>query len=94
LLYAVILSLLFTGIRMVYSVVAILSSSKSLNPITGDIGYRVGLSFIPELIVIIILVHIGMATLNLRRDVKNDVGRQKQSHYGRRNSPSTLEGGA
>ncbi len=92
LLYAVLFSLPFAGIRMVYSVVSILAPSKNLNPTNGAIGFRVGLSFIPELIAILAFVYVGLATHMLRRGVKNTVEGQIRSVHGSRGEASKLEG--
>ncbi|KAE9380391.1 hypothetical protein N431DRAFT_522467 [Stipitochalara longipes BDJ] len=93
LLYAVLFSLPFAGIRMVYSVISILAPSKSLNPTTGAIGLRIGLSFIPELIAILALTYVGLATHKLRRDVKGAGEGQARSTRLSRRDPSKLERG-
>lgn len=93
LLYAVLLSLPFIGIRMMYSVISILAPSKSLNPTSGSVGIRVGLSFIPELIAMLALVYAGLATLTLRREVKNTVEGEMHSAPRSRDNPSKLERG-
>jgi len=67
LLFAVLLTLPFTGIRTIYSVTAFLSGSAKLNPVTGSLGFRVGLSFVPELISALIFLVAGLVTYNTRR---------------------------
>ena len=69
-LYALLFSLPFVGIRMIYTVISILAPSTSLNPISGAIGLRIGLSFIPELVAILAYVYAGLTTHMLRRDMK------------------------
>jgi hypothetical protein len=92
-LYAVLFSLPFTGIRMMYGVVSILAPSKNLNPTNGAIGFRISLSFIPELIAILAFVYVGLATHTLRRDIKNTVEREVQPAHRYREDPSKLERG-
>lgn len=52
---------------MMYSTVSILAPSKSLSPVNASVGLRVGLSFIPELIVVIGFVVAGILTRHVRR---------------------------
>jgi len=93
LLYAVLFSLPFAGIRMVYSVISIVAPSKSLNPTTGAVGLRIGLSFIPELIAILALTFAGLATHTLRREVKQTREGQVLSVHGGGRDDSKLERG-
>jgi len=78
---------------MVYAVVSIIAPSKNLNPITGAIGFRIGLSFIPELIAILALTFVGLATHTLRREVKTTIGGQVRAIDMGRRDPSKLERG-
>ncbi len=77
---------------MIYSVISILAPSKNLNPITGAIGYKIGLSFIPGLIVIRAFVTVGLATIDLRRVVKDTLEGQVQSSRGPKLRPPNMEG--
>lgn len=92
LLYAVLSSLPFIGIRMMYSVISILAPSKSVNPTSGSYGLRIGLGFIPELIAMLALVYAGLTTHSLRREVKNTIGEMEPTHRSK-NNPSQLERG-
>jgi protein-S-isoprenylcysteine O-methyltransferase Ste14 len=76
---------------MLYSVLSILAPSKSLNPESGAIGLKIGLSFIPELIAMLGLVFVGLATLNLRRMVEEARGRGVQSSHEYRERRSKVE---
>jgi hypothetical protein len=87
----VLFSLPFAGIRMMYGVVSILAPSKSLNPTNGAIGFRIGLSFMPELIAILAFVYVGLATHTLRRDIRNTVEGEIQPAHQYRENPSKLE---
>lgn len=69
-LYALLFSLPFIGLRMMYSVISILAPSSSLNPIGGAIGLRIGLSFMPELISVLAYIYAGLVTHTLNRAVK------------------------
>jgi hypothetical protein len=89
----VLFSLPFVGIRMVYSVVSILAPSTALNPTSGAIGLRIGLSFIPELIATLAMVYTGLATHSLRRYVKNTVEGRVQRPHRNINDPSKMERG-
>jgi len=90
-LYVVLFSLPFAGIRMLYSVISILSPSKSLNLESGAIGLKIGLSFIPELIVILAFLFVGLATHRLRSMVKKALRHEVQSNQGYRARPSKME---
>jgi hypothetical protein len=61
-LYAVLVSLVPTGIRVIYSVVAFFVDSSTLNPITGSLAIRVVLSVVPEMVAVIILLGAGLMT--------------------------------
>jgi hypothetical protein len=76
-----------------YSVISILAPSKSLNPTSGSIGLRIGLSFVPELIAVLVLVCAGLATHTLRREVKNTIEGERHFAHPSRDNPSKLERG-
>jgi len=69
LLYVALLSLPFTGIRIMTGAVYIFTRSADLNPVTGTLGFRVGLDLIPELITILAFVFVGIATRNVAREI-------------------------
>ncbi|KAF4951714.1 hypothetical protein FSARC_12837 [Fusarium sarcochroum] len=66
LLIAVIITLVFVGIRVIYTLIALTSNDADLNPITGTLAIRVVLSFLPELIAALILLAAGLLTRNIR----------------------------
>jgi len=70
LLRGVILSLPFTLLRLIFSTVSIFTQSPHWNPLTGDIGFRVALMFLPELCTTLIFIYVGFSTHTLRRDTK------------------------
>ncbi|PVH85002.1 hypothetical protein DL98DRAFT_584059 [Cadophora sp. DSE1049] len=70
LLCAVLFSLPFVCVRLIYSVVSIFSPSKDLNPVSGSLGLRIGLSFLMELITVIGFTLVGLATHGIRRQVQ------------------------
>lgn len=63
LLMTVCFSMVFIGVRVLYSLVAMCTQQASLNPITGSLAVRVVLSFLPELIAAIAYVAAGVKTL-------------------------------
>jgi hypothetical protein len=65
LLYGILVSLPFTVARLMDSALGILHPTKSLNPLIGSLGLKLGLSFIPELIATLILVVVGIWTRNV-----------------------------
>jgi len=67
LLHAVIASLVFTGIRVIYALVALCTQDPYLSPINGTLVVRVLLSFLPESISALLLVAAGVLTRNVRR---------------------------
>ncbi|KAI0123288.1 hypothetical protein BJ170DRAFT_736528 [Xylariales sp. AK1849] len=65
LLDAVLVAIPFIGIRVITSLVYFTTQNPALNPSTGEIGYRVGLGFIEELVVSIGFVVVGILTRNI-----------------------------
>ena len=61
-MYAVLVSLVPTGIRVIYSVVAFFVDSSTLNPITGSLAIRVVLSVVPEMVAVVLLLGAGLMT--------------------------------
>lgn len=75
LLYAVLLALPLLVIRIVTSLVYFTTGNQALNPVSGDIGYKVGLGLIEELIMTIGFVIAGIATRNIGTgDIATNVG--------------------
>ncbi|KAH6658430.1 hypothetical protein BKA67DRAFT_533583 [Truncatella angustata] len=81
LLYAVALAIPFLGIRIITSLVYFSTQNQSLSPVTGDIGYKVGLGFIEELIVTVAFVFAGVATRNVGRDRSNTRVRSEERRW-------------
>jgi hypothetical protein len=77
---------------MLYSVISILAPSKSLNPESGATRLKIGLSFVPELIAMLGLVFVGLATHNLRRMVEDTLGQGVQSSHEYREQRSKVDG--
>lgn len=55
-------SLVFIGVRVFYSVVTLSTRDAYLNPTTGSMAIRVVLAFFPELIATIIYIAAGLKT--------------------------------
>ncbi|RLM00021.1 hypothetical protein CFD26_107463 [Aspergillus turcosus] len=62
LLATICFSLVFIGIRVFYSLVALCTQRASLNPVTGSLAIRVVLSFLPEVIATLAYIFAGMKT--------------------------------
>jgi hypothetical protein len=65
-LIAVAIGLIFVGIRVIYTLVALTSNDADLNPITGTVAIRVVLSFLPELIAVLVYMVAGFLTRDIR----------------------------
>jgi hypothetical protein len=70
LLYAILFTLIFTGIRVTYSVITTFTQIQDLARL--PIGLRVGLSFILELISVLSFVVVGVMTRNVRLMAKEE----------------------
>ncbi|WZH49448.1 uncharacterized protein QYS62_010649 [Fusarium acuminatum] len=66
LLIAVAIGLIFVGIRVIYTLIALTSNDANLNPITGTLAIRVLLSFLPELIALLVYLVAGVLTGDIR----------------------------
>jgi hypothetical protein len=64
-LYAILISIPFIGLRLMDSVLGIVHPTQNLNPMTGSLGLKLGLSFIPELIAVLVLISAGILTRNV-----------------------------
>lgn len=60
------IGLVFVGIRVIYTLVALTSNDADLNPITGTLAIRVVLSFLPELIAVLVYLVAGLLTRDIR----------------------------
>ncbi|KUI56000.1 hypothetical protein VP1G_03377 [Cytospora mali] len=67
LLYSVIFSLVFVGIRVIYSLVAFTTQKAYLSPVNGSLTVRVLLRFLPELIATLSFIFAGIQTRRLHR---------------------------
>ncbi|KAJ5116566.1 hypothetical protein N7456_000914 [Penicillium angulare] len=65
-------ALVFIGIRVIYTLVAVLTQNKDLSPITGTMAVRVVLMFLPECAATLIFVFVGLKTRHIR-DIKKKV---------------------
>ncbi|KAL7905877.1 hypothetical protein GGI35DRAFT_483154 [Trichoderma velutinum] len=68
LLWSVLISDVFSGIRVIYTLVAFVTQDETLNPLTGSLTIRVLLSLIPELVCVLALLTAGLLTRNTARD--------------------------
>ncbi|KIL92291.1 hypothetical protein FAVG1_04700 [Fusarium avenaceum] len=66
LLIAAAIGLVFVGIRVIYTLVALTSNDADLNPITGTLTVRVVLSFLPEIIAVLAYLVAGLLTRDIR----------------------------
>ncbi|KAL6897689.1 hypothetical protein GGI43DRAFT_99484 [Trichoderma evansii] len=69
LLWSVLVSNIFSGIRVIYALVALVTQDKSLNPVTRSLAIRVILSLIPELISVLAFIVAGLLTRNAAQDL-------------------------
>jgi hypothetical protein len=60
------LTLPFTLVRLIFSTISIFTQKLEWNPFLGKLGIRIGMSFLPELITILIFVVVGLATAKLK----------------------------
>lgn len=68
LLMSVCFSLIFVGIRVIYSLVAMCSQEAYLSPTTGAMPIRVLLSFLPEIIVTLTYLLAGFKTMGMAKE--------------------------
>lgn len=86
------------GIRIVVSLIYFTTQNAALNPVTGDIGYKVGLSFVEELLVSVGFIIVGVATRNIGKGqprqipVEQKSGRVSDSSYERGNMGGAVNG--
>lgn len=66
-IYACVFALPFVLIRIAYSTSYIFSQKPNLNPVTGLLSYRLTLGYFPELVVVVALVLVGLATRDVAR---------------------------
>ncbi|KPM36553.1 hypothetical protein AK830_g10012 [Neonectria ditissima] len=66
LLYSVLFSVVFIGIRLIYTLVAMTSGSGSLNPGSASLAVQVCLTMLPELLAALAFLAVGVCTRNVR----------------------------
>ncbi|KAJ5950097.1 integral membrane protein [Penicillium verhagenii] len=66
LLQGAFIALLFIGIRVIYTLVAVCTQKRDLSPIDGSIAVRVVLMFLPEVLATLTLILVGLRTRHLR----------------------------
>lgn len=64
-LYALLLSLLITATRLVYTVVTVFDQSGSLKPLCRPLALQVCLSARPEMLVVMLLLGVGLQLLSI-----------------------------
>jgi hypothetical protein len=64
------------------SVLGIVHPTQSLNPMTGSLGLKLGLSFVPELIAVLVLIGVGIMTRNVLSLVSAEAGERKGTRTG------------
>lgn len=73
--------------RVFYSVVLISTGKASLNPVTGEMGIRVALGFVMELIATIVYISAGLMTqkaaevMDMERSYSYDASRPHSGPY-------------
>ncbi|ETS76270.1 hypothetical protein PFICI_11657 [Pestalotiopsis fici W106-1] len=77
LLYAVLFAIPFLGIRILVSLVYFATMNQDLSPVTGKMGYKVGLGFIEELLISIAFVAAGIMTRNIGKSRTQKVSTQE-----------------
>ncbi|KAF3013698.1 hypothetical protein E8E14_002882 [Neopestalotiopsis sp. 37M] len=68
LLYAVMFALPFLGIRVVVGLVYFATLNQDLSPVSGTLGYKVGLGFIEELLISLAYIAVGIVTRNIGKE--------------------------
>ncbi|KAJ5988363.1 integral membrane protein [Penicillium waksmanii] len=66
LLQGAVVALLFIGIRVIYSLVAVCTQRRDLSPVYGKTDIRVILMFLPEVLATIAMITVGLRTRKLR----------------------------
>ncbi|KAL7956592.1 hypothetical protein V8C34DRAFT_210701 [Trichoderma compactum] len=82
LLWSVLISDVFSGIRVLYTLVSLVTQDETLNPLTGSRTTRVLLSLIPELVCVLAFLTAGFITRNAARDsskAKKAAGRRDRT---------------
>ena len=73
LLKTVFIALVLIAIRVIYAVVSAFVRSPTVNPITGNLAIRVCLNVLPELLVTILFVVVGLKTIAITKEEKTSV---------------------
>ncbi|CAI7678387.1 unnamed protein product [Penicillium manginii] len=66
LLQGAVVALLFIGIRVMYSLVAVCTQRRDLSPVYGKTDIRVTLMFLPEVLATLAMIIVGLRTRKLR----------------------------
>ncbi|KAJ5811307.1 integral membrane protein [Penicillium riverlandense] len=68
LLQGALIALAFIGIRVIYSMIMVVTQDKDLSPIHGTIAVRVVLLFLPEVLAAITMIFVGLRTRHIRQN--------------------------
>lgn len=93
LLYAVLFSCIFIGIRTLYSLVAMTSNKPNLNPSTGSLAIRVVLGFLPELVAVLGFIAVGFYTRAIRDASQAEPGYEQAGSTMIEMKPQQQQGG-
>ncbi|KAI1260504.1 hypothetical protein F5Y18DRAFT_405618 [Xylariaceae sp. FL1019] len=68
LIFAMAVAMPFLGIRLLTSLVYFFTNSKSLNPVTGSLGLKIGLQVFEELVISALYLAAGLVTRNVGKN--------------------------
>ncbi|KAI0157249.1 hypothetical protein GGR57DRAFT_60972 [Xylariaceae sp. FL1272] len=75
LIFAVAIAMPFLGIRLFASLVYFFANTKSLNPVTGSLGLKVGLVVFEELLISVLYLGAGLVTRNIGKNGSDNAQR-------------------
>lgn len=90
LVYAVLFSVPFIGIRIIVSLVYFATQNQNLSPVAGSMGVKVGLGFIEELLVSIAFVVVGVVTRNVGKGRTRQKVSTEQAAWGSQHGLSSV----
>lgn len=90
LVYAVLFSVPFIGIRIIVSLVYFATQNQTLSPVAGRMGVKVGLGFIEELLVSVAFVVVGVVTRNIGKTHKRQKVSTEQAAWGSQHGLSSV----
>ncbi|KNG89878.1 integral membrane protein [Aspergillus nomiae NRRL 13137] len=67
LMYGALAAIVFTGVRVLYNLVAVCTQRQDLSPVFGSIAVRVVLVFLPEVLAALSMIFAGLWSRNIRR---------------------------